>query len=80
MPTTGQSPLGLYDLTGGAFEWLDEWYDEPRHMRMLAGGAWGQATAEYLQVAGGIGIEPRYATGETGLRLKLRRASVEPPR
>lgn len=75
-----ESPLQLFDLTGGAFEWLDHWYDEPRGMRMANGGAWGQARTDALRVACGVGMEPHQTSGETGLRLVLRRKGVEPLR
>ncbi len=75
-----ESVLQVFDLTGGTYEWLDHWYDEPRGLRMVAGGAWGQARADHLSVAGGMGIEPHVMSGETGLRLVLRRKGVEVPR
>jgi hypothetical protein len=73
-----ESPFGVFDLTGGSFEWLDAWYDEPRALRQLAGGSWAQARADSLRVQGGMGMAHDFSNGETGLRLVVRPA--EPAR
>jgi hypothetical protein len=81
-----ESPLGVFDLTGGAYEWLDHWWDARRGLRYVSGGAWGQAGVGQLTIEGGLGVEPHMTSGETGLRLILRRrrrdgdAAAEPPR
>jgi len=69
-----ESPFGVFDLTGGAFEWIEGWYDEPRAQRHMVGGAWGQAHPDVLRIDGGLGALERGSTGETGLRLVRRRA------
>lgn len=68
---TDESPFGAFDLCGSAFEWLDSWYDEPRKMRQLGGGAWGHADAGITGVWGGYGGRADSTSGETGMRLVL---------
>lgn len=33
--------LGIYDLTGHAWEWCQDWINEPRRQRVVRGGSWG---------------------------------------
>jgi formylglycine-generating enzyme required for sulfatase activity len=68
---TDESPLGVYDMTGSAAEWLDAWYDEPRKLRWLGGQGWGQAKAETFKLWSGFGLEATVAYYETGFRLVL---------
>ena len=65
------SPYLVRDLAGGASEWLDDWYEEERGMRFLAGGAWGQGSFEKFKLYGGAGARPTATSGETGFRLVL---------
>lgn len=69
-----ESPFGVFDLTGGALEWVEGWYDEPRRYRHALGGAWGQGDPNVLTLGGGIGAPQNSTTGETGLRLARRPA------
>jgi hypothetical protein len=67
-----ESPFGVFDLTGGAFEWVEGWYDEPRRYRHALGGAWGQGDPNVLTLEGGMGAPQTSSSGETGLRLARR--------
>jgi formylglycine-generating enzyme required for sulfatase activity len=66
-----ESPCGVYDMTGGAMEWLDAWYGEGEQRRRLVGGGWASVSRDLSKVHGGMGLEPERTTGESGFRLVL---------
>ena len=49
-------------------EWLDEWYDEDRGLRRIAGGAWGIAEPEKFKLWGNA-APPQLTSGSFGFRL-----------
>ena len=67
-----ESPAGVYDLCGSAMEWADDWYDEARNLRLINGGAWGQANPKLFELWGS-GRLPHHASGEYGFRLVMRK-------
>jgi len=36
----GQTPEGVFDLSGNVLEWTDSWYDEDKDSKVLHGGSW----------------------------------------
>jgi hypothetical protein len=66
-----ESLAGVFDLTGGAKEWVDGWYDEGRGFKRICGGSWGQAIPDLFKVYGS-GYPPHLATGDFGFRLVVR--------
>jgi formylglycine-generating enzyme required for sulfatase activity len=68
---TDESPLGAYDLTGSAGEWLDDWFDERRGLRRIGGQGWGQAGADGFRLWSGYGLSPTASHYEVGLRLVI---------
>jgi len=64
-----ESVSGLFDTTGGAREWVADWYDEGRGLRRFCGGSWAQANPEQFRVYVPNGSIPSAAGGELGLRL-----------
>jgi tRNA A-37 threonylcarbamoyl transferase component Bud32 len=68
-----ESLAGVFDLAGGVREWVDSWYDEPRGLKRLCGGSWGQAIPDRFKVYG-EGHGPQSATGDFGFRLAIRGA------
>lgn len=66
-----ESPFGVFDVCGGAMEWIEDWYDQARGLRWAMGGGWAQGGDAALRIEGGIGFLPEQSTGETGVRLVL---------
>ena len=64
-----ESPFGVYDMSGNAYEWLDTWWDESRDLRPAGGGAWGQARISEVGVTGQRGLGAERSWGESGMRL-----------
>jgi len=67
-----ESPFGVYDMAGSAREWLEDWYDEGRGMRFIAGGSWAHARPKDFELWGD-GMTPEQTTGAIGFRLVIER-------
>ena len=72
-----ESPLGMYDASGSAFEWLDAIWGSDKSMRWMAGGAWGHSNPEMFRITGGQGAKPFARDGH--LRLPHGVAPVKLP-
>ena len=59
-------------MSGSASEWLDDWVDEARNVRRVAGGSWGNANPQRFLVWG-AGQDPATTAGTIGFRLVMRR-------
>ena len=64
-----ESVYRVYDLTGSAAEWIDDWFDEGRGMRRLGGSSWGFADPELFKIWGGNGEKPEARSHTFGFRL-----------
>jgi len=67
-----ESPLGMFDASGSAMEWLDADYAGRQDSRWLAGGSWGHSDPVLFRIPGGWGASPRAAAGIYGFRMVLR--------
>jgi formylglycine-generating enzyme required for sulfatase activity len=72
-----ESPAGVFDLSGGATEWLDDAWGSGEPMKRLGGGSWAQARSDLFKVSGGSGAKPGDAGDESGFRLVARRRGGE---
>jgi formylglycine-generating enzyme required for sulfatase activity len=74
-----ESPFGVFDLCGSAMEWVEDWYDERRGLRRIAGGSWAQGDATALESYNPRGARPDRADREFGVRLVAEpRAAAHP--
>ncbi|MBS0659201.1 MAG: SUMF1/EgtB/PvdO family nonheme iron enzyme [Verrucomicrobia bacterium] len=62
--------LGIYDLGGNVFEWVQDKFDGGRD-RTLRGAGWFDFDAERLQSSYRIGMAPTYRQASVGFRLVL---------
>jgi len=67
-----ESPLGMFDASGSAMEWLDATYGGREDSRWLAGGSWGQSDPFLFRIPGGWGASPDATSGVYGFRMVLR--------
>lgn len=67
-----ESPHGLFDLSGSAFEWLDGWFWQGDGQRPLGAGSWAMARPEDFQAGSSIGSRPEGTWNTYGFRLIAR--------
>jgi formylglycine-generating enzyme required for sulfatase activity len=58
---------GLYDITGNAWEWCQDWYDSDKDSRVLRGGYWVSNTIN-LRVARRTNYPPDNRGSSLGFR------------
>jgi len=64
-----ESVYRIYDLTGSAAEWIDDWFDKGRGLRRLGGSSWGFADPQLFKIWGGDGAKPEKRSHTFGFRL-----------
>ncbi|MHC4953327.1 MAG: protein kinase domain-containing protein [Planctomycetota bacterium] len=64
-----ESVFGVYDMTGSAAEWIDDWFDKGRGLKRLGGSSWGFADPQLFKIWGGDGADPNTRSHTYGFRL-----------
>lgn len=67
-----ESPQGIFDLSGSAFEWLDGWFWEEQKQRPLGGGSWAMAEPTQFLTSAWIGSAADATWFTYGFRLRAR--------
>jgi tRNA A-37 threonylcarbamoyl transferase component Bud32 len=65
------SLFDVYDCSGSALEWVNEWWDQDHTQRFAAGGSWAQGGATAAKPTSGLGIAPASTSLEVSFRLIL---------
>jgi formylglycine-generating enzyme required for sulfatase activity len=66
--TAGDSRDGLRDMSGNAWEWTDSWSDASEVSRVLRGGSWVDAVADYFRADRRDIVEPSLRVDNVGFR------------
>ena len=69
------SPFGVRDMAGGMREWCDSWFDEPRGLKVVRGGAWNLSES-YARVCNRYGVSGKDVDPGIGFRAVL---EIRPP-
>ncbi|MCP5536588.1 MAG: SUMF1/EgtB/PvdO family nonheme iron enzyme [Akkermansiaceae bacterium] len=63
--------LGVYDLTGNAYEWVSDDYTEDSEYGVLRGGSWRSHLKEHLYVTNRNAVRPTKTSNLYGFRVAL---------
>jgi sulfatase modifying factor 1 len=47
----GASPYGVHDMAGNAWEWVNNWFNEARGLKVIRGGSWYKDIPGHLRTA-----------------------------
>lgn len=62
---------GLYDLTGNAWEWCEDFFDGKAGARVLRGGAYSRLGAHHLEASFRLDVAPQRRRADFGFRCVL---------
>jgi serine/threonine protein kinase len=69
--------LGLYDLGGNVWEWVEDLWDDRRVGRVLRGSSWFDFSARYLYSSRRLFIDPDYRGDHYGFRCVLEKPAEQ---
>jgi formylglycine-generating enzyme required for sulfatase activity len=69
---------GLYDLTGNAWEWCQDFFDGKAGAKVLRGGAYSRLGAHHLEASFRLDVAPQRRRADFGFRCVIGPASTAP--
>jgi hypothetical protein len=66
-----ENHYGLFDMSGNAWEWCDDWYDNQHKYRVTRGGSWNSHGSKYLVASYRCFRLPDERIDSTGFRCVL---------
>lgn len=76
--TFAATKTGLYDLTGNAWEWCQDFFDSKAGAKVLRGGAYSRLGAHHLEASFRLDVAPQRRRADFGFRCVLAPASAAP--